>query len=255
MSGEQLVELAQELARAWERAEATSAPSTSQPSLTVQDAYSIQELVIEQRLKGGRRRTGWKMGLTSAEPPATPIVGTLLSDMVLASGSELEVSTMVAPMVEAELVVRIGETIDRPQTVGELAQGPNDVAPGIEIIDYRTTNSSGVVDWIADNSTVAYAVVGDFTPLAETSPAEIEASLHADGKQLATGKGSLVMGHPLAAVAWLSEHLIERGRQLEGGHIILTGSLTGHHPVPTTGTSQFEADFGVLGSVTVRFNG
>jgi len=229
------------------------APSTLEPSLTTDDAYDIQELIIEARVAAGRRRAGWKMGLTTAVPPTTPIVGTLLDDMIIPSGSDLSLATMVAPMVEAELVVRIGETIDRAQTVAELEEGPHEVGPGIEVIDYRTIDSSGVVDWIADNSTVAYAVVGSLVPVADDILAEIEASLSCDGDHLATGRGDQVMGNPMAAVAWLSQHLVERGHSLERDQVILTGSLTGHHPVPARQV-DFTADFGGLGKVAVRFH-
>jgi len=250
---DRLGELARGLNDAWARSVTVPAPSTVEPSLTVDDAYDIQELIIEARLEAGHRRAGWKMGLTSAQPPTTPIVGTLLDDMVIASGSDLSLATMIAPMVEAELVVRIGETIDRAQTLAELSHGPHEVGPGIEVIDYRTIDSSGVVDWIADNSTVAYAVLGSFVPVADVSLAEIEAALSCGGDHLATGRGDQVMGNPLAAVAWLSQHLSERGHQLERGQVILTGSLTGHFRVPAHEV-QFTADFGGFGNVAVRFH-
>jgi 2-keto-4-pentenoate hydratase len=253
MTAALLGELAIGLDEAWASAVAIQAPSVTDPTLTVDDAYLIQDLVIDGRLKAGRRRAGWKMGLTSAVPPTTPIVGALLDDMVVPSGSGLSMATMVAPMVEAEFVVRIGETIDTQQTVADLARGPHEVGPGIEVIDYRTTGSSGVVDWVADNSTVAYAVVGVLVPVAEVRPSEVEASLSCDGRHLGAGRGSQVMGNPMAAVAWLTEHLVARGQPLERGQVILTGSLTGHHRVGTDDV-EFAADFGGLGTATVRFH-
>lgn len=245
--------LARDLSQAWADAVAIPAPSTTEPSLTMEDAYAIQELIVAKRMSEGRKRAGWKLGLTSAEPPATPIVGTLLSDMVRSSGSELDVAAMVTPMVEAELVIRIGETIEGVVTATDLQRGPHSIGPGLEIIDYRTVGSTGPIDWVADNSTVAYAVVGDFVPISSVDPPAIEASLSADGAHLATGRGSQVMGNPLEAVAWLSRHLVERGLRLDKGHVILTGSLTGHHTVPRDSDSRFAAEFGELGSVSVQF--
>lgn len=253
MRRQRLGELARDLGEAWSHAVAIPAPSTLEPSLTTEDAYSIQELMISDRVGRGRQIAGWKMGLTSAPPPATPIVGTLLDDMVLASGSELALTTMVDPMVEAEVVIRIGATIDSPQTVAELETGPHQIGAGLEIIDYRTTDSAGVIDWIADNSTVAFAVVGQLVPIAEVDPAGIEAALLSGGRHLAAGRGEQVMGNPLAAVAWLSEHLIGRGQRLRQGDVILTGSLTGHHRVNPPDHLEFAADFGGLGMVTVSF--
>jgi 2-keto-4-pentenoate hydratase len=224
-----------------------------EPTLSIEDAYVIQEMIIATRLERDRSRAGWKMGLTSADPPATPIVGTLLSDMVVPSGSELDLGSMVAPMVEAELVVRIGEPIDEPRTVAELEQGPHEVGPGLEVIDYRTVDSRGPIDWVADNSTVAFAVVGALVPVSDVVMTGVEATLHDEERELAKGPASRVMGNPLAAVSWLSEHLITRGHVLEAGQVVLTGSLTGHHTVPTGRISEYTADFGTLGSVSVRF--
>lgn len=252
MNADRLEELARALDEAWAGAVTVPAPSKLEPSLTTEEAYAVQELIVERRITRGRRRAGWKMGLTTASPP-TPIVGTLLDDMIVPSGSDLWLATMVAPMVEAEFVVRIGETIDRATTVAELERGPHEVGPGIEVIDYRTTDSSGTVDWIADNSTVAYAVVGALVPVAEVRPAEAEASLACDGRHLASGAGHQVMGNPLAAVAWLSRHVTERGHPLQRGDVVLTGSLTGHRIVPARGV-EFTADFGALGRAVVRFH-
>lgn len=252
MTSSNLEALARGLSDAWANATTVPAPTSTLPSLTTEDAYAVQDMIIAERLARGRRRSGWKLGLTSSDPPATPIVGTLLDDMVVESGSELSVSSMVGPMVEAEIVVHIGETIDRPVSTEELSKGPHRIGPGIEVIDYRTVDSTGPIDWIADNSTVAYAVVAEPVDVSTTDPAAISASLHGDGRFLAEGSGRKVMGNPLAAVSWLSAHLAARGLALEKGQVILTGSISGHHDVGPGGR-EFVADFGDLGRATVVF--
>lgn len=252
MKSDRLLDLARGLGDAWARAETVAAPTTVEPSLTTLDAYAIQDLIIQGRIGMGRKIAGWKLGLTSSDPPQTPIVGTLLDDMVVGSGAELSLATMVKPMIEAECVVEVGEKIDRPVTVQDLLTGPHRIGPGIEVIDYRTVDSSGSIDWIADNSTVAYAVVGELTPVAEVDAAAMSVTLSTGVATLATGIGAKVMGNPLEAVAWLAGHLLERGRALQEGEVILTGSLTGHHLVSGPDL-EYGADFGDLGKVTVRF--
>lgn len=244
-------ELAEMLAGAWERAQAVTAPSRLRPQTDLADAYRIQEMVVGHRLAAGRRIAGWKMGLTSS-PESEPIVGILLDDMVVASGTTLDPATMVAPLVEAELVFVAGETIPAGAAVEDIAAGDHRVAAGLEVIDYRTVDSQGVVDWVADNSTVTFAVVGELRPLAEVTPlTEIGVELRRDGEVLATGDGSLVMGEPLRAIAWLADHLAGRGLLLEPGAVVLTGSLTGHHrAVPGAG---YSARFDRLGEVSASF--
>ena len=52
-----------------EEAEQTKKPmqhiSKRYPEMTVSDAYSIQRAWVNLKLKSGRRRIGWKIGLTS----------------------------------------------------------------------------------------------------------------------------------------------------------------------------------------------
>lgn len=253
MNPDRIGDLARSLDDAWTRAVTIPAPTTIEPSLSVSEAYAIQDLIIARRVSMGRRIAGWKLGLTSADPPATPIVGTLLDDMVIPSGSSLATSTMTGPMVEAEFVVEIGEDLHSAASITDLQHGPHRVGPGIEVIDYRTTDSQGPIDWIADNSTVAYAVIGDLVPVGDVDPTRVEADLSRDDEHLANGRGDKVMGNPLAAVAWLSGFLLERGHPLRAGDVVLTGSLTGHHLVPE-GDSSFQADFGELGTVSVSFH-
>lgn len=252
MEAERNSQLAQVLAEAWEQARAVPAPTTVAPDLTLEDAYAIQDRVIDLRLQTGRRRAGWKMGLTSS-PDATPIVGTLLDDMVVRSGVTLDPDSMVAPLIEAELAFVVGEPIEPEADVDDIARGSHRVAAALEVIDYRTRDSKGVVDWVADNSTVAYAVLGLEHDLAEVGPlGPIVVTLRNDGDELATGQGTQVMGDPLRAISWLSRHLASRDRILDTGTVVLTGSLTGHHRVAPETT--YTATFSSLGQVTAQFS-
>lgn len=247
-----LLRVADMLSEAWDRAEAVPAPTTLNPETDLADAYRIQDLVIERRLERGRTRAGWKMGLTSAAG-ATPIVGTLLDDMIVPSGERLDPALMVAPMIEAEIAFFPAEPIEAGTTAAMIAAGAHGVAPALEVIDYRTRDSNGPVDWVADNSTVAYAVVGERLPLAALgSLAATRVQLTQDGGQIAAGAGAQVMGDPLQAIAWLADHLAERGRDLAAGAVVLTGSLTGHHSVRSGST--YAASFDSLGSVSVSFD-
>lgn len=253
MEEQELETLAWSLAQAWATAEATPAPTSVLPGITMNDAYAIQERVINRRVAAGAHRVGWKLGLTSS-PDATPIVGTLLNDMVVESDSMLKLPSMVAPLIEAEIAIVVGEPITLDTDAEAIAGGDHQIAPALEVIDYRTSGSSGVIDWVADNSTVAYAVLGPRRSLAEVGPPNaIEVSLRCDDVEIARGRGHQVMGDPLRAVVWLVQHLNKRGRRLEHGTVILTGSLTGHHEV--TPGSDFAAMFAGLGDVAVHFAG
>jgi 2-keto-4-pentenoate hydratase len=46
-----------------------------------------------------------------------------------------------------------------------------------------------------------------------------------NGVEVARGRGSDVMGHPLNALAWLANSLVGRGQTLKAGEVVLLGSL------------------------------
>ena len=52
---------------------------------------------------------------------------------------------------------------------------------------------------------------------------DMTAIVRADGTELDRGKGSDVLGHPLAAVAWLAQDMARQGLALEPGDLVSLG--------------------------------
>ena len=46
-----------------------------------------------------------------------------------------------------------------------------------------------------------------------------------NGKEAGQGTGADVLGHPHNALAWLANHLVDEGKGLHAGQVVLTGSL------------------------------
>lgn len=72
-----------------------------------------------------------------------------------------------------------------------------------------------------------------------------------NGKIVVTANGMDVMGDPLEAIVWLANELKKRGRGLEAGDLIATGTCVGILQVMPG--QIFEGDFGPLGSLSVQF--
>ena len=66
-----------------------------------------------------------------------------------------------------------------------------------------------------------------------------------------SGLGAAVLNHPGNGVAWLANKLAPFGQRLEAGEIVLGGSFT--QPVPCAEGDVFHADYGPLGSISLRF--
>ena len=73
-----------------------------------------------------------------------------------------------------------------------------------------------------------------------------------DGRAAGTGSGADVLGHPLAALAWLANRLIAQGKALQGGQVVLTGTMV--DPVwLESGASEAVIEIERLGRAKARF--
>ena len=66
-----------------------------------------------------------------------------------------------------------------------------------------------------------------------------------------SGLGAAVLNHPANGVAWLANKIAPYGEGLQPGEIVLGGSFT--RPVACVAGDTFHADYGPLGSISVRF--
>ena len=126
---------------------------------------------------------------------------------------------------------------------------------GMELVDNRYVDVAkvGGPGRIADNVLQAALVTGtevkDWKKL--DFPALKGRSL-LDGKELANGPGSAVMGSALISLAWLANTLVKHGKMLKAGDVILTGSV--HPPAFLPGPGVARTEFQGLGGteITIR---
>lgn len=116
------------------------------PELTVEDAYRIQEELVELKLKRGNGIIGPKMGLTSRAKMQQmnveePIYGYIFDDMLVPNGGTLEFDQLIHPKVEAEIAFVLGEDIEGPGISGEQILAVTEYfIPVLEVIDSRYEN-------------------------------------------------------------------------------------------------------------------
>lgn len=223
-------------------------PTTTHPGLTVDDAYRIQGVNIAQRLAGGERIVGHKIGLTSLAMQQQlgvdqPDYGVITDAMVVADDSVFTTDALIAPRVEAEFAFLIGHDLPASPTLDELAAAIAGVAVALEIIDSRITDwRIGLVDTIADNASSARIVHGEFIPAFGTQLAELpetEITLWKDGEAVAIGLGSAILGDPLVSLHWLATAIGAYGDHFAAGEIVLAGAVAA--AVPLTPGSVWEA--------------
>lgn len=232
--------------------------STTWPDITIEDAYAIQNAIVEHKVAAGAKVIGHKVGLTSKAMQRSskidePDYGHLLDYMMIADGAKIPHANYCIPRVEVELAFVLGEPLEGPG-IGllDVLRATEYVVPSIEIIDARAQNPRKIYDTVADNGAAAGIVIGG-RPVA---PMDVDLRwvggvMSCNSEIEETGLASGVLGHPALGVAWLANKVGPFGTVLEPGHIILSGSFT--RPVWAEKGDTLHADFGPLGSLAVQF--
>jgi 2-keto-4-pentenoate hydratase len=252
---ETLAQLASRLQRAAVDRQCGTPLSDEFPHLDEADAYAIQDALVRQ--KGGVR-SGYKLGFTSAAMREqmgvdSPNSGVLLGSMRLIS-SHLAADALIQPRVEPEIAILLGRSLEGGGlTLDQVAAATSGVMPAIEVVDSRYTDYHfKAVDNIADNSSAARYLLGPPRELTEVADLRLlGVQLSIDGLVVDQGLGAAALGSPLAAVAWLAQHLAERGVALQAGEVILTGGLTRAYALNAGQTALAEFDGG-LGSLMLH---
>ena len=76
--------------------------SKAHPAMDIDDAYAIQAALVQRKLAAGRRRIGWKIGLTSkamqdALKITVPDSGILFDDMLFGHDSAIPACRFIQP--------------------------------------------------------------------------------------------------------------------------------------------------------------
>ena len=239
--------------------------SRRHPGMTIDDSYAIQREWVRLQREAGRRPVGRKIGLTSRAMQISaqitePDYGTLLDDMLVRDGAELEAARFLVPRFEVEFAFILGRRLEGPGvTLFDVLRATDFVVPALELIDARIEQFDRhsraprtVRDTIADNAANAGIVLGG-RPM---RPDAVDwrwagALLYRNGVIEESGLGAAVLNHPGNGVAWLANKIAPYGEALEPGEIVLGGSFT--RPVACAAGDTFHADYGPLGSISLRF--
>jgi 2-keto-4-pentenoate hydratase len=238
-------------------------------ALSPADGRCVQDKLIALLAQPLGDVVGFKLGLTN---PAIqqrfgidhPIRGSIFHATLRASsGAEIEARFAAVPVLEADMLVRIGmggvETALNHHAA--LIRHIDQVIPFIELPDlvYAPDHRPSLGDLLAVNVGARLGVVG--RPIAVTPSAEFAAalgrmsiSLHQDGREVSRAPSAAILGHPLNALAWIARDLAREGRPLREGDMISLGSFSPPQPVVAgqVWTARYEG-LGEAQDVVVRF--
>ncbi|MFB7288894.1 2-keto-4-pentenoate hydratase [Actinacidiphila glaucinigra] len=202
-------------------------------TLSLDDAYSVQQALVERRIARGERAYGVKLGFTSKAKAAQMgvfdvIIGRLTSGMVIPDGDTLDLAGFIHPRAEPEVAFRLGRDVVPGEIPGsDLVDA---VAPAVEVIDsrYRDFRFS-LADVVADNTSAAALVLGPWRPLGDEGPTGLDnrgVLLEVDGRIAGSGSTAAILGDPLLAVPAAVRMAHRYGIPLPAGTVLLAGAAT-----------------------------
>lgn len=231
------------------------------PALSLADAYQIQRLNVERRLRSGEEILGHKIGLTAKAMQekfgvTEPDYGHLLNTMFLTPGSPLALGELIDPQIEVEPAFVLGADLKGPGvTIADVLAATDYVSVCFEVIDSRIVNwQIKLPDTVADNGSSSRVLLGpERHKPAELALDNLETVLEIDGKVLETGNTGAILGHPASGIAWLANALAQYGVGLKAGHIVLPGTCTRSRKIG--GHREVRGRIESLGEVTLTLSG
>ncbi|MBV7503677.1 fumarylacetoacetate hydrolase family protein [Bacillus sp. sid0103] len=236
------------------------APLTSSiEEISVDEAYQIQLLQIQNKVDNGAVIVGKKIGLTSKVMQEMfnvnePDYGHILNDMVYHDGDTISLDRFIQPKIEFEIAFVLKKELKGPGvTLNDVIEATDYIVPALEIIDSRIRDwQINFEDTVVDNGSSAGAIIGKKTAkIDELDLAIIGMNVYKNNEFLDSGVGAAVMGHPAQAVAWLANALGNYGISLNAGEVILSGALS--KAIVIEDGDSFTAEFEQLGAVSATF--
>ena len=230
-------------------------------------AEAIQASISIARLARGERPVGYKIGFTNrsiwplygvyhpiwapvwnatliraaagvptanASVDALPVGGAAPLTVALAA------ARFVEPRIEPEIVVALREApaADTPEAV---LAATDWIAHGLEIVQspfpgWRFSAAEAFAAQALHGALVLGAprpvsMLGTPAAQALAQLGDLEVELRCDGRLIERGRGANALDGPMHAIAHLSRELRRRGRSIEPGSLISTGTLTDAQPI------------------------
>jgi len=237
-------------------------PSSQIDGFTLEQAYAEQDSYIRAQEEAGRQVIGYKVAY--ARPSAqvrvgldSPVYGQLLEGMAVSDGASVVASGFRRFVIEAEIAISIGTTIDKPiGSVEELMPYIDAVHPALEMPDalYGYSVVPQGVDMVAANtSAYRYALGRGIEPVG-FDPGEFVCTLRIGNRSHSQGRAGSEGTGPYDAVLWLVQELQSKGKTLDAGQIILTGAPARPYLQPNPSVNiagRYTCDCGALGKVSV----
>ena len=203
---------------------------------SINEAYNLQD-ISEKLLK--MERIGWKIGATSLKAQQylntkEPVTAPMFKNYCYQSLSTITIFTNQNTSVECEFGFKFKKHLPpqiKKYELNEIISAIDCLIPVIEIIGSRFEGgfeNLGPIKLIADMVVHVGLIKGtEINKWQHINLAKQNVELYKNGSKIIAGYGSDVLGSPLNVLEWSITHLSKRGKNLNPGDIISTGTCTG----------------------------
>lgn len=203
------------------------------PENDIAGAYQVQDINTRYWIDSGRRLVGRKIGLTSAAVQKQlgvdqPDYGMLYADMAYSDGQIIPYALLQQPKIEGEVAFVLRSDLDgEPLTSADVIGAVDYALAAFEVVGSRIKDwQINIVDTVADNASSGVYVLG-------TEPRRLDeldlrlcgAVVEQHGEPVSSGAGAACLGNPINAALWLARRMVEVGRPLRRGDLVLSGAL------------------------------
>ena len=231
-------------------------------SISLADGYAIQDKLVAKLLAAhGGRKIGYKIGCTSKGAQDLlntdkPVYGQMLSAWQHQSPVTLSAADFSMRVIEPEFAFTLAADVpEGDYDVEKIRPFIHNVIPCIEIVHHHLAGwhcfNANIL--AADNTIHGAWIAGEATTdWQDLDFPHHQVTLYTNDTVVSAGEGSIVLGNPLNALAWLANTLPQHGHQLKAGDVVTTGVCM---PVYTAQVGErLRAEFGSLGEVRVAFS-
>ena len=226
----------------------------------IEEAYAAQDAYMDLRAADAGGYGGYKIGYTTKvmqeRVGATePAYGRMLANTVLQSPCTVSASDYARLGIECEVAVRMAADLpasEGPFESDRVFAAVGEIMPAFELIDGGLFfGESSFPQSIAMNLMGAGAVLGEpVSNWRDLDLASARCELKLNGEFAGNGLGSDLNGHPVEPMVWIANALRSRGRSLQKGDVVITGSMIPPAPLETGASALLTMDG--LGSVTLK---
>ncbi|MCH9675003.1 MAG: fumarylacetoacetate hydrolase family protein [Gammaproteobacteria bacterium] len=197
------------------------------------EGYAIQH-ALRERLAEAEfgPLAGYKIGCTTAVMQRFlaidhPCAGAVMANRLYTGDTVLDFSSFARVGVECEMAVRLNQQVGRALTRDEVTQVVAEYRVSIEVVDdrYADYRALDAATLIADDFFQSALIVGASGVDTLTHPEQLDATLRINGEVIGTGSSQDILGHPLSALQWLSNHAQDVDIPIDADAWITLGSM------------------------------